>query len=209
MAQREELDARSEAPQAVKGNAAWLAVVALVPLVKGGTGPMVGRSISVDWLSTLFPLVTFLAKYRHFHNWSPPFHQKSFVNLMSLKTISKLSWGTVVTRKSGACWRCTGKTQACCCNISLSQSWLYRVPKLNVLPQPNALHRFRQRAAYDLSSQFYQENSLNSFVSIAKQLICSHQQSKSILSTRQKSFGFFFFQMKDKQFCLEHHLFQA
>lgn len=54
--------------QAIKGNAALLAVVSPVSLVKGGTGLMVGRSISVDWLSTLFPLVTFLAKYRHFHN---------------------------------------------------------------------------------------------------------------------------------------------
>ena len=50
---------------AIKGNAALLAVVSLV---KGGTALIVGRSISVDWLSTLFPLVTFLAKYRHFHN---------------------------------------------------------------------------------------------------------------------------------------------
>lgn len=57
---------------AAKGNAALLAVVSLVSLVKGGTGLMVVRSISVDWLSTLFPLVTFLAKYRHFHNWRPP-----------------------------------------------------------------------------------------------------------------------------------------
>lgn len=65
---REVLDGQAEAPKAVKGNAASLAVVSLVPVVKGGTGLMVGRSISVDWLSTLFPLVTFLAKYRHFHN---------------------------------------------------------------------------------------------------------------------------------------------
>lgn len=41
---------------------------AMVSLVKGGTGQMVGRSISVKWLSTLFPLVTFTAKYRHFHD---------------------------------------------------------------------------------------------------------------------------------------------
>lgn len=54
--------------QAIKGNAALLAVVSLVSLVKGGTALIVGRSISVDWLSTLLPLVTFLAKYRHFHN---------------------------------------------------------------------------------------------------------------------------------------------
>lgn len=44
------------------------ALQAVVSLVKGGTGQMVGRSISVKWLSTLFPLVTFMAKYRHFHN---------------------------------------------------------------------------------------------------------------------------------------------
>lgn len=50
---------------AIKGNAGLLAMVSLV---KGDTGLMVGRSIIVDWLSTLFPLVTFLAKYRHFHN---------------------------------------------------------------------------------------------------------------------------------------------
>lgn len=50
---------------AIKGNAALLVVVSLV---KGDTGLMVGRSISVNWLSTLFPSVTFLAKYRHFHN---------------------------------------------------------------------------------------------------------------------------------------------
>lgn len=30
-------------------------------------GLMAGRSISVVWLSTLFTLDTFLAKYRHFH----------------------------------------------------------------------------------------------------------------------------------------------
>lgn len=62
------LDRRSVTTPAVKGNAALLAAVSAVSLVKGGAGLMVGRSISVDWLSTLFPLVTFLAKYRHFHN---------------------------------------------------------------------------------------------------------------------------------------------
>lgn len=59
----------------IKGNAAWLAVISLVSLVKGSIGLMVGRSISVDWLSTLFPLVTFLAKYRHFHNLGPLFQK--------------------------------------------------------------------------------------------------------------------------------------
>lgn len=53
---------------AFKGSDASLAVVSPVSPVKGGTGLIVGRSISVTWLSTLFPLVTFLAKYRHFHN---------------------------------------------------------------------------------------------------------------------------------------------
>lgn len=32
---------------------------------------MMGRSISVDWLSTLFPLVKFLAKYRHLKTTPP------------------------------------------------------------------------------------------------------------------------------------------
>lgn len=53
---------------AIKGNAALLVVVSLV---KGDTGLMVGRSISVNWLSTLFPSVTFLAKYRRFHKRRP------------------------------------------------------------------------------------------------------------------------------------------
>lgn len=53
--------------RAIKGNVALLAVVSPVSVVKGGTALIVGRSISIDWLSTLFPLVTFLAKYRHFH----------------------------------------------------------------------------------------------------------------------------------------------
>lgn len=83
---------RSEAvrgTQAVKGNAALLAVVFPVALVKGGTGLMAGRSISVDWLSTLFIMITFLAKYRHFHNWRT-FHHKLFVNLALQTTISKV-----------------------------------------------------------------------------------------------------------------------
>lgn len=75
--------------RAIKGNAALWVVISRVSLVKGSIGLMVGRSISVDWLSTLFPLVTFPAKYRHFHNYGPLF-QKSFVNLASQTSISKL-----------------------------------------------------------------------------------------------------------------------
>lgn len=51
--------------QATKGNSALLAEVSVV---KGSTGQILGRFIIVIWLSTLFPLATFLPKYRHFHN---------------------------------------------------------------------------------------------------------------------------------------------
>lgn len=50
---------QSKSIWAVKGNIALLAVV---PLVKDDAGLMMGRPISVGWMSTHFPLVTFLYK---------------------------------------------------------------------------------------------------------------------------------------------------
>lgn len=69
---------QSKSIWAVKGIAALLAVV---PRVKDNAGLMMGRPISVGWMSTHFPLVTFLYKYRHFYNHNPPSNQKSFCRI--------------------------------------------------------------------------------------------------------------------------------